>query len=158
MVNDEVKVELKTSLDTSKLSSMTRYFNFLNYALLAGCVYCISMILASVKENNVRKRTIISSYNYKKFNRIVLLTNGILILVMWIFYMVLSGILFKELLISTNGLAYILNALMFSICSLTIGFLLEILLKIKCHRRNCKCGGARFIVLMWMFCAGRVYA
>lgn len=122
VVNDEVKVELKTSLDTSKLSSMTRYFNFLNYALLAGCVYCISMILASVKENNVRKRTIISSYNYKKFNRIVLLTNGILILVMWIFYMVLSGILFKELLISTNGLAYILNALMFSICSLTIGF------------------------------------
>ena len=80
------------------------------------------MILASVKENNVRKRTIISSYNYKKFNRIVLLTNGILILAMWIFYMVLSGILFKDLLISTNGLAYILNALMFSICSLTIGF------------------------------------
>ena len=36
--------------------------------------------------------------------------------------MVLSGILFKDLLISTNGLAYILNALMFSICSLTIGF------------------------------------
>lgn len=29
VVNDEVKVELKTSLDTSKLSSMTRYFNFL---------------------------------------------------------------------------------------------------------------------------------
>lgn len=80
------------------------------------------MILASVKENNVRKRTIISSYNYKKFNRIVLLTNGILILVMWIFYMVLSGILFKDLLISNNGLAYILNALIFSICSLTIGF------------------------------------
>ena len=56
------------------------------------------------------------------FNSIVLLTNGILILAMWIFYMVLSGILFKDLLISTNGLAYILNALMFSICSLTIGF------------------------------------
>ena len=124
IVEKDVKVSLKTKLDTLKLSSMTRYFNFLNYALLAGCVYCISMILSSLKNENVRKRTIISSFNYKKYNRIVLLSNAIVIFAMWVLYMILSVILFKDLMISKNGLAYIINSFIFAICSLSIGFLI----------------------------------
>lgn len=118
------EVELKTSLDTSKLNLATRYFNFLNYAFLAGCVYCISMILSSLKEKNVSKRTIVSSYNLRKYNRIVLLSNTIVIFAMWLLYMILSFLLFKELMISLNGLAYIINSLIYAICSLTIGFLI----------------------------------
>lgn len=124
VVEEETVVNLKTVLDTSKLSSMTRYFNFLNYAFLAGCVYCISMILSSLKEDNVRKRTIISSFNYKKYNRIVLLSNAIVILFMWVLYMVLSLILFKDQMLNSNGVAYIINSFIFAICSLTIGFLI----------------------------------
>ena len=124
VVEKDVKISLKTKLDISKLSSMTRYFNFLNYALLAGCVYCISMILSSLKEENVRKRTIISSFNYKKYNRIVLLSNAIVIFAMWVLYMILSIILFKDLMISENGLAYIINSFIFALCSLSIGFLI----------------------------------
>lgn len=124
VVEEETVVNLKTVLDTSKLSSMTRYFNFLNYAFLAGCVYCISMILSSLKEDNVRKRTIISSFNYKKYNRIVLLSNAIVIFFMWVLYMVLSLILFKDQMLNSNGVAYIINSFIFAICSLTIGFLI----------------------------------
>ena len=124
VIENNVNIELKTILDTSKLNAMTRYFNFLNYAFLAGCVYCISMILSSIKEDNVRKRTIISSYNYKKYNRIVLLSNAIVILAMWVLYIILSFILFKDLMISLNGLAYIINSFIFAICSLTVGFLI----------------------------------
>ena len=123
-VENQAKVTVKSSLDTSKLSSMTGYFNFLNYALLAGCVYCISMILAGIKEENVRKRTIISSFSYKKYNRIVLFSNAIVILAMWILYMILSMILFKNLMFTSNGLAYVINSFVFAICSLTIGFLI----------------------------------
>lgn len=119
----EVKVDLKTTLDTSHLSKMTNYFNFLNYTFLAGCVYCISMILASIKEKNVMKRTIISSFNYKKYNRIVLLSNSIVIFAMWVLYMILSLVLFKDLMLTQNGLAYVINSFIFAICSLTIGFL-----------------------------------
>lgn len=124
VVENDTKVTLKTSLDTSSLSSMTRYFNFLNYALLAGCVYCISMILASLKEQNVRKRTIISSFNYKKYNRIVLMSLSIVILAMWMMYMILSFILFKNQMTTSNGIAYMLNSLVFALCSLSIGFLI----------------------------------
>lgn len=124
VIENNVNIELKTILDTSELNAMTRYFNFLNYAFLAGCVYCISMILSSIKEDNVRKRTIISSYNYKKYNGIVLLSNAIVILAMWVLYIILSFILFKDLMISLNGLAYIINSFIFAICSLTVGFLI----------------------------------
>lgn len=123
-LENQTKIILDTQLDASKLSSMNRYFNFLNYAFLAGCVYCISMILASLKEENVRKRTIISGYNYKKYNRIVLLSNAIITILMWMLYMILGFILFKDLMISLNGLAYAINSFVFSICSLTIGFLI----------------------------------
>lgn len=124
IVGNDTKVQVKSSLDTSKMSTMTVYFNFLNYALLAGCVYCITMILASLKKENVRKRTIVSSFNYRKYNRIVLFSNAIVIVAMWILYMILSLILFKDSMFTANGLAFVLNSLVFALCGLSIGFLI----------------------------------
>ena len=124
IVGNDTKVQVKSSLDTSKMSTMTAYFNFLNYALLAGCVYCITMILASLKQENVRKRTIVSSFNYRKYNRIVLFSNAIVIVAMWILYMILSLILFKDSMFTANGLAFVLNSLVFALCGLSIGFLI----------------------------------
>lgn len=123
-LNLDVNVEVKSKLDTNSLSRMARFFNFLNYAILAGCVYSISMILASLKSENVRKRTIVSSYDYKKYNRIVLEACSIVIIGMWILYMILALIIFKYLFISMNGLWYVINSFVFSLCSLCIGFLI----------------------------------
>ena len=123
-LNVDVNVEVKSKIDTNSLSRMARFFNFLNYAILAGCVYSISMILASLKSENVRKRTIVSSYDYKKYNRIVLEACSVVIIGMWILYMILALIIFKDLFISMNGLWYIINSFVFSLCSLCIGFLI----------------------------------
>lgn len=123
-LNLDVNVEVKSKIDTNSLSRMSRFFNFLNYAILAGCVYSISMILASLKSENVRKRTIVSSYDYKKYNRIVLEACSIVIIGMWILYMILALIIFKDLFISMNGLWYVINSFVFSLCSLCIGFLI----------------------------------
>lgn len=123
-LNIDVNVEVKSKVDTNSLSRMARFFNFLNYAILAGCVYSISMILASLKSENVRKRTIVSSYDYKKYNRIVLEACSIVIIGMWLLYMILALIIFKDLFISMNGLWYVINSFVFSLCSLCIGFLI----------------------------------
>ena len=123
-LNVDVNVEVKSKVDTNSLSRMARFFNFLNYAILAGCVYSISMILASLKSENVRKRTIVSSYDYKKYNRIVLDACSIVIIGMWLLYMILALIIFKDLFISMNGLWYVINSFVFSLCSLCIGFLI----------------------------------
>lgn len=62
---NEVQIEVTSKLDTDNLSRATFYYNFLNYIILAGCVYLICLILSSFREEKIRKRTIISSMNYK---------------------------------------------------------------------------------------------
>lgn len=124
VINQKTKVKLNTSLDSSKLNQVNVYFNFLNYALLAGGVYCMTMILASLNQEGVRKRTIMSSFSYRKYNWIVFASLGLASFIVWLAYMIISFILFKEIMLSGNGIAYILNSFVFSICSLAVGFLI----------------------------------
>ena len=124
VINQKTKVKLNTSLDISKLNQVNVYFNFLNYALLAGGVYCMTMILASLNQEGVRKRTITSSFSYRKYNWIVFASLGLASFIVWLAYMIISFILFKEIMLSGNGIAYILNSFVFSICSLAVGFLI----------------------------------
>lgn len=124
VINQKTKVKLNTSLDSSKLNQVNVYFNFLNYALLAGGVYCMTMILASLNQEGVRKRTIMSSFSYRKYNWIVFASLGLAFFIVWLAYMIISFILFKEIMLSGNGIAYILNSFVFSICSLAVGFLI----------------------------------
>lgn len=121
-LEDHTKVSLKTELNINELQKVSNYYNFLNYAFLAGCVYVISMILSCIKEENVYKRTIISSYDYKKYNKIVLLANSILVIGMWLLYIIASIIIFKELMFSLNGILYMINSFVFAILSLVVGF------------------------------------
>ncbi len=123
-INISTKVEVTSKLDTNTLSQVAFYFNFLNYSILAGCVYVICLILSSFKEKNIHKRMIISSTNYKKLNNNLLLSMGSIAFVLWILYIVLAYILLGKVVISEHGIIYIINSLIFMICALTISFLI----------------------------------
>lgn len=117
-------VELTSKLDTNTLSQVTMYFNFLNYCILAGCVYVICLLLSSFHEKNVYKRMVIGSTNYKTLNRRLLFSMGIISLVLWIFYIALAFILLGKVVFSEHGILYIFNSFIFMICALTIAFLI----------------------------------
>lgn len=119
----ETEVEITSKLDTENLSRATFYYNFLNYSILAGLVYIICLILSSFREEKIRKRTIVSSMNYKKHNRQLLLSNSILAIILWIFYVILSFILIGNVMFTQQGLILIINLFIFSICALCIAFL-----------------------------------
>lgn len=128
---NEVQIEVTSKLDTDNLSRATFYYNFLNYIILAGCVYLICLILSSFREEKIRKRTIISSMNYKKHNRQLLLSNAILTIILWIFYVILSFILIGDIMFGKHGVILIINSFIFLICSLTIAFLIGNLINNK---------------------------
>lgn len=130
-LSKETEIEITSKLDTNNLSKATFYYNFLNYSLLAGCVYVICLILSSFREEKVRKRTIISSMNYKKHNRQLILANGILAVVLWLFYVILSFILIGDIMFTYHGLILIANSFVFTICVLTIAFLIGNLINNK---------------------------
>lgn len=120
----QTEVEVVSKLDTNALSKATFYYNFLNYCLLAGFIYVICLILSSFKEKNIHKRTIISSMNYKEYNRKLLLSNALFSFILWLFYIVLSFIILGSIMFTPNGLIYILNSFVFSLCALSIAFLI----------------------------------
>ncbi len=130
-LSKQIEVEITSKLDVDNLSNATFYFNFANYSILAGCVYVICLILSSFKEQNVAKRTIISSTNYKKYNRILLLSNALFACCLWIFYVLLSFVLVGEIMFTSHGLIYILNSFVFTMCAVTIAFLIGNLINNK---------------------------
>lgn len=130
-ISKQTDVEITSKLDTNTLSKATSYYNFANYSILAGTVFVICLILSSFNNNMIRKRTIISSMNYKKHNRILLLSNGLFAVLLWLFYVILSFILIGNEMFTLHGLIYILNSFVFTICALTIAFLIANLVSNK---------------------------
>ena len=123
-LSKEPVVEMTSHLDRNQLEKATRYFNFANYCILAGCIYVVCFILSSFKTKGVHKRTIISSTNYKTFNRKLLLSNALFAFVLWAFYIVLGIILVGDVLLSMHGIFYAINSFLFTLCALTIAFLI----------------------------------
>lgn len=123
-LSEEVGIQKTTTLDTNSLTKATFYYNFASYSILAGAVYVICLILSSFREEKVRKRTIISSMSYKKHNRILLISNGLFATVLWLLYVVLSFVFVGDIIFSTQGIVYIVNSFIFTICALTIAFLI----------------------------------
>lgn len=156
-LSKETEIEITSTLDTNNLSRATFYYNFLNYSILAGCVYVICLILSSFREEKIRKRTIISSMDYKKHNRELLLSNGILTIILWLFYVALSFILIGDTMFTTHGLILIINSFLFSVCSLTIAFVIANLV----NNKNAINGivnvvGLRIKFLVWCICTSRM--
>lgn len=121
-ISNQTEVEITSKLDTDNLAKAAFYYNFANYSILAGAVYVICLILSSFKEEKINKRTIISSMNYKKFNRKLLVCNSLFAIVMWLLYVILSFILIGDIMFTMHGLIYIINSFIFTICALTIAF------------------------------------
>lgn len=127
----ETQIEMTSNLDTGSISKASFYYNFLNYSILAGCVYVICLILSSFKNEKISKRTVISSMNYRKHNRLLLVSNCLFAIVLWLFYVVVSFILTGSVMLSGQGLIYIVNSFMFTICATTLAFLIGNLVKNK---------------------------
>ena len=123
-ISKSIKVKINSKLDTNSLSQVTFYFNFLNYSILAGCVYVICLILSSFKEEKIHKRMMISSTSYKKINQKLLLSLGVIAILLWIFYIALAFILLGKVIFEAHGILYIINSFIFMIVSLSLAFLI----------------------------------
>lgn len=113
-------IEITSKLDTNSLTKVAFYYNFASYSILACLVYVICLVLSSFKDLKIQKRTIISSTNYKKLNRQLLLSNSLFSIVLWSLYVILSFILIGNIMFSTQGIIYLVNSFMFTMCATTI--------------------------------------
>lgn len=119
--NINIEVTSKVGNNSSKLNF---YYNFVSYSIMASLVYIICIILSSFRNTIIRKRNIVSSMNYKKLNRQLLLSNFILSFIVWFIYVLLSFIVVGNSLFSINGLIYCINLLVYTICATAVAFLI----------------------------------
>lgn len=124
ILEKQVSVEVTSKLDTGNLEKAAFYYNFLNYSLLAGCVYVICLVLSSFREEKIRRRTAVSSMDYRKMNRLLLLSNGLFAFALWLLYVILSFVLVGKVMFTAQGLLYVANSFVFMVCSLAIAFLI----------------------------------
>lgn len=134
-INETLKTQssifITSELNTDSLAKLSFFYNFANYSILAGCVYVICLILSIFKEKNIIKRTVISSINYKKYNRYLLLSNSLFVILLWMFYVVISYFLVGDVVFTTHGILCIINFFIFSIVALSLAFLIGVLITDK---------------------------
>lgn len=130
-LNSDVHIDFTSKSDTSMLTSMTRYYNFANYSIIASLVFIISIILNAFNNEKIFKRTTISSMDYKKYSKYLILSNLLLTFVLFLVYTLFSYFLVGNLIFSLNGIICIFNMLIFIICSTTFAILLGNLIKDK---------------------------
>lgn len=134
-INETLKTQssifITSELNTDSLAKLSFFYNFANYSILAGCVYVICLILSIFKEKNIVKRTIISSINYKKYNSYLLLSNSLFVILLWLFYVVISYFLVGDVVFTTHGILCIINFFIFSIVALSLAFLIGVLITDK---------------------------
>lgn len=123
-LSKSIEITVTSQLDTNRLEKAATYYNFANYCILAGCIYVICLILSSFQNENIRKRTIISSMKEQAYNHKLLLSNGLFALALWIFYILLSFILLGDIMFTIHGLYFIINSFLFMLCAVTIAFLI----------------------------------
>ena len=121
-LSDNINVELTKHIDNSKINRAVFYFNFESYSILACLIYIICIIQSIFNDINIRKRNIISSTNYRKNNRILLLSNIIYSLILWVFYLIMGLILLGDIMFSSYGIILMINSLLFTICATVIAF------------------------------------
>lgn len=119
------EVSITSTVNTDKTSKVSRYYNFASYSIMYTIIFIICMVLASFNEKIIKKRTIISSMNYKTHNKLILKASFLYSIIVWLLFMFLGMILFPDTVISLRGLIYNINAFIFTFASLTLALLIS---------------------------------
>lgn len=130
-LNESIDVEITSKLDSDSLSKATYYYNFSTYSILACLILIIGLILSSFNNEKISKRIIISSMDYKKHNRILLLSNSCYAIFLWLLFVVISFIMVGDIMFSLYGLLYIINLFILTICATALSFLIGTLVNNK---------------------------
>ena len=130
-LESNINVEVKSNNNTNELNNLTKYFNFASYSIMAVIIYIICLVMTSFREENINKRIIVSSMNYKKHNLYIFLSSILYSLIVWIIYILLGIFAVKTNIFNLYGAIYTINLLIFTIVSLSLALLISNLIKNK---------------------------
>ncbi len=130
-LSKNVEANITSKLDTTALNRAAFYYSFASYSIMACLIYIICLVLQVFNSEKIRKRTVISSKDYKKHNRELLLSNCVYAVIVWGLYVAASFVLLGNVMTSKNGALFVLNAFIYTINATALSFLIGSLVNNK---------------------------
>ena len=129
VLSHDTEVEMTSKIDVNAMANARNFYNFMNYAILAGLVFAVAYATAAFKREMTKKRMMVSATDYKKINLQLLLCNLGVAMVLLTFYVILSLLMVGDIMFTVNGALFIANAAIMSVFAVSFAFLLTNLLK-----------------------------
>lgn len=124
----EVTVEM-TNKETSNLDKLAIFYSFENYAFLSIFIFIIGTIMCIFNKETIKKRNIASKLNPKSFSNQLFLGHICLTLSLWAIFVIVSILIYKNLMFTTNAIFLMINSLIFAITATSLAYLIGSLIK-----------------------------
>ena len=113
------------SKNATNLSKIAAFFNFASYTIMAIILYVTCFINASFNKSPVKKRTMVSSLQLKKYNFSLLLANSIFAFSVFVLLTTLSFFVLGNIVLTPFFIFEILNILLYTLAALTLAELVS---------------------------------
>ena len=131
-VKDDVKKEIAVEISNKNKSDMeilAVYYSFENYPFLSIFIFIIGTIMCIFNKETIKKRNAVSSLETKRFTKELFLGHVVLTLSIWLLFVIVSIILYKNLMFTVNGLLYAITSLCFAITATSLAYAIGCLIK-----------------------------
>lgn len=120
---------LITETKHSNFTNITFFFGYACYIIMALLIPLVGSIMSSLNNLEIKRRNILGSISNSKMQGLLLLSNLALGILLILILLGLGVILYSDTLFTTQGLLFILNAILFSITTITLAYALATIFK-----------------------------
>jgi len=113
----------------AETSSVTYYFAYFAYSLFAIVILGVTSFMMVFNDVDLKKRNLSSPIKASKMNLQMILGNLTFVLGVWLIMIIFGFILYGNGILNPNGLLMCLNSLILALVSLSVSFLVGLLIK-----------------------------
>lgn len=122
-LDNSVKVDYNTYNKPSDTGDLSYYFQFIAYSILAILIMGITSIMMAFNETDLSNRNLCSPVSPTKMNFQIVLGNATFAFIVWAALCALSFIMYGNVTLDAGVVLLCINALVFAVACLSIGFL-----------------------------------
>ena len=131
-IGKDIQNEIEVKVSSGNKSDMERlavYYSFENYAFLSIFIFIIGTIMCVYNKEAIRKRNNVSMLPPGSFANRLFLGHMTLVLSIWAAFILISIIIYKDLMFTVNGLLMAFNSLCFAVTAASLAHLIGCFVK-----------------------------
>ncbi|WP_026477460.1 ABC transporter permease [Alkaliphilus transvaalensis] len=122
-ISTEVNVSFLDKVANNSMSYLNGYFNFLSYILIAMLISMVGRIMLIFNNKEIKMRNYCAPINIKSYNLQLIFGNLSIALIIWLIFVVLAFVLYKNTFTQTGSFLFIINSFILTLLCLSISFL-----------------------------------